>query len=529
MTLSPLAAPTLAWPVPGLSNRDGDVSLETRDLKQDVSVAEDGTIADRGARGSAVPAARGGVLVVDLDGTLIRSDMLYETFWAGFARDWRTPLWALAGLMRGKAALKARMAELASPDPATLPYEPEVLALIDDWRAAGGRVVLATAADRRVAEAVAAHLGRFDDVHATGDGVNLKGPAKAARLDELYGTGRYTYVGDSSADLAVWRAAGAVVTVGAGTDLRARAGALHPDPLHLAPPPDRLRPALKAMRPHQWLKNLLVFLPLVAAHRFDGGTLAQAGLAFLAFSLVASSVYLLNDLMDLAADRVHPRKCRRPLASGALPLRTGMALVPVLLAAGLVLALALGPAFLAVLGAYYGLTVAYSLILKRKALIDIAALASLYALRVVAGGVATGIELSVWLVAFSVFLFFALASVKRQAELVDLVERGRTEASGRGYRTDDLPVVRQMAMGAGFIAVLVLMLYLQEPQNQVGYARPELLMGVCLILLYWVCRMVLLANRGQMDDDPVVFAVRDKVSLICGALTAALVAGAILW
>lgn len=529
MTLCPDAPSTPRARAGGLKRPRSGVRLGTTPQGLDTGLADDAAIHDPHPAGAAVPATAGGVLVVDLDGTLIRSDMLYETFWAGFALDWRTPLWALAGLLGGRAALKARMAALANPDPATLPYEPEVLDLIARWRAAGGKAVLATAADHSVAQAIAAHLGCFDAVHATENGVNLKGRAKAALLDRLYGPGRYTYAGDSGADMAVWQQAGAVVTVGAGPALAARAGALHPDPLHLAPPRGQLRPALKAMRPHQWLKNLLIFLPLVAAHRFDALTVTQAGLAFVAFSLVASSVYLLNDLMDLAADRVHPRKCRRPLASGALPLRTGMALFPALLVVGLAVAVWLGPGFVAVLGAYYALTVGYSLVLKRKALVDIAALATLYALRVVAGGVATGIELSVWLVAFSVFLFFALASVKRQAELVDLVARGRTEVSGRGYSTEDMPVIRQMGLGAGFISVLVLMLYIQEPKNQAAYANPDLLMGVCLILLYWVCRMVLLANRGQMDDDPVVFAVRDRVSLVCGLLTAALVAGAILW
>jgi len=479
----------------------------------------------------ALPPELGGVLVVDLDGTLMASDMLDESFWAGFARDWRTPLRALLALAAGggRAALKARLAGQAGPDPASLPWRPQVLALIDDWRAAGGRVVLATAADSGLAERVATHLGCFEAVHATRDGVNLKGPAKAALLDATYGAGRYTYVGDSRADLAVWAQAGAAVSVGAGPALRARIEAIHPGSRHLAPPAGWARPALRAMRPHQWLKNLLIFLPLVAAHRFDGATLGQAVLAFVAFSLVASSVYLLNDLMDLAADRAHPRKRARPLASGALPLRKGMAMVPVLLLGGLALAAGLGAGFLAVVGLYYLLTVAYSLWLKRKALVDIAALATLYALRVVAGGVATGIELSVWLLAFSVFLFFALAAVKRQAELVDLKDRGLTAASGRGYRTDDLQIVSQMALAGGFVAVLVLMLYLQEPQNQSRYSSPALLLGCCLVLLYWITRMVLLASRGQMHDDPVVFATRDRVSLGCGVIVAALVAGAILW
>lgn len=469
------------------------------------------------------------VLAVDLDGTLIRSDMLDESFWAAFARDWRTPVRALWGLRGGKAGLKAALGALGLPDPATLPYRPEVLALIADWRAQGGRVVLATAADRRAAQAVADHLGVFDAVHASDGTQNLRGAAKAALLTRLYGAHGFTYLGDSGADVPVWAAARDAVTVGARASVRARATAANPTARHIAPPQGTARAMLRAMRPHQWLKNALILLPLIAAHQFDAGTWLAAGVAIVAFSLVASSVYVLNDLMDLAADRAHPRKRTRPLASGALPIRAGMALVPVLLGAGLGLALALGPAFLGVLALYYALTVAYSLSLKRKALVDVATLASLYALRVVAGAAATGIALSVWLLAFSIFLFFALAAVKRQAELIDLVARGQIRASGRGYATEDLAVITQMATASGFVSVLVLMLYLNEPEVQARYATPELLWGVALVMLYWVARMVLITARGHMHDDPVVFAARDRVSLVCGAVCALLVLGAILW
>ena len=466
------------------------------------------------------------VLAVDLDGTLIRSDMLHETFWSGFARDWRTPLHALAGLAQGKASLKARLAALAPPDPATLPYVPEVLDHIRDWRARGGRTALVTAADSRVAQAVAGHLALFDEVHASDGTVNLKGGAKADLLVRLYGERGFVYMGDHPADLKVWRHAAGAVTVGAAPALRAQAQAIHPDALHLAPPAPVLPAALKAMRPHQWAKNLLVFFPLVAAHDYSMAGFLMALAAFVAFSLVASSVYLLNDLLDLAADRAHPRKCRRPLASGALPLATGMALIPALLAVGLAISLALPAVFLGVLATYYLLTIAYSLWLKRRAIVDICALASLYTLRIVAGGAATDITLSVWLLAMSVFLFFALAAVKRQAELVDLVNRGIDEVAGRGYRRSDLPVVTQMAVSAGFASVLVLMLYLNEPTTREMYPQPLFLWAACLVLLYWVSRMVLIASRGGMHDDPVVFAARDRVSQMVLVLVAALVLAA---
>jgi 4-hydroxybenzoate polyprenyltransferase/phosphoserine phosphatase len=466
------------------------------------------------------------VLVVDLDGTLIRSDMLLECFWSSFARDWRTPLWAVAGLAKGRAALKARMAACGAPDPATLPYTPEVLDLIRDWRARGGRTALVTAADQSLADAIAGHLDLFDEVHGSDGRTNLKGAAKSAFLKTHFANTPYVYAGDSDVDLAVWKDAAGAVTVGLSASLRARVDALHPDATHLAPPKGTAAVTLRAMRPHQWAKNVLVFLPILAAHAFTLEMLGRGLMAFAAFSLVASSVYLLNDLLDLASDRAHPRKRNRPLASGALPLMRGMALVPILLLAGLITALALPPVFLLVLLGYYLLTITYSLWLKRKPIIDICALGGLYTFRVAAGGAAAGLALSVWLLAFSAFLFFALAAVKRMAELVDMSQRGIVEAAGRGYRVGDLPVVTQMATAAGFVSVLVLMLYFNQPSVLEQYSYPAVLWGACVILLYWIARMILIAQRGKMDDDPTVFAARDQTSRIAFVLIFAAIIGA---
>ena len=464
------------------------------------------------------------VLVVDLDGTLIRSDMLYESFWSGFARDWRTPFWAIAGLARGRAALKARMAQCGTPDVTTLPYTQPVLDHIAAWRAKGGRTALVTAADQSIADAVATHLGCFDDVHGSDGQTNLKGAAKAALLKERYA--RFVYMGDSPADLPVWQAANGAVTVHAGATLRARAAAVQPDIQHLATPSSALPAMLRAMRPHQWAKNFLVFFPMIAAHAFSTGLLLSGLVAFMAFSMVASSVYLLNDLLDIGSDRAHPRKRTRPLASGALPLRIGMMMVPILLGVGVVLALLLPPLFLLVLAGYYLVTVAYSLWLKRKPLIDICTLGVLYTFRIAAGSVALGIVLSEWLLAFSAFLFLSLAAVKRQAELIDLQSRGREATAGRGYKVVDLPIVSQMATAAGFMAVLVLMLYINEDVVRQQYSQPSLLWGTCLVLLYWVSRMILLTQRGCMHDDPIVFAMRDKVSLAAFGLMALFVVAA---
>ena len=473
------------------------------------------------------------VLAVDLDGTLLRSDMLHETFWAAFARDWRVPLRALSALMGGRAALKARLAELAVPDPAGLPFEESVLALIAERRAAGGRVMLVTAADRRVAEAVAAHLGLFDGVHASDGAVNLKGPNKARFLAETYGAGGFDYVGDARADLPVWKAARRAFSAGADASLRATleaqcAAAGQEPPVHLAPAQSALPALARALRPHQWMKNALVFLPMIAAHAVTGANILAGIAAFAAFSAVASSVYLLNDLLDLEADRAHPRKRKRPFASGALPLQVGLVAIPALLMAGVALAMALDALFGLVLLLYYALTLGYSLFLKRKVVLDICVLAILYVLRIVAGAAAMEIELSVWLMAFSAFLFLSLAAVKRLAEIVDMVQRGLTNAPGRGYMASDLAMMGQVATSSAFAAVVVLMLYLNAPEVLLNYSQPMLLWGACLVFLYWLVRMVMKAHRGEMPDDPVVYAVRDRTSLLAFAVTMALITAAAL-
>lgn len=282
---------------------------------------------------------------------------------------------------------------------------------------------------------------------------------------------------------------------------------------------------LKAVRPHQWLKNLLVFLPMLMAHDFSSAAFLSSLLAFVAFSLVASSVYVLNDLLDLGADRVHPRKRNRPFASGALRIQAGTWMVPLLLVLGMGLAAATGPGFLGSLAIYYVLTLAYSLDLKRRTIVDICTLAVLYTLRVVAGGAATGITLSVWLLAFAMFFFFALAVVKRQAELVDGLRSGKVRAQGRSYMVEDLPVISMLATASGFVSVLVMALYVTADHVTIYYSAPEMLWGICLVLLYWISRIVMMTHRGHMHDDPVIFAVKDRNSQICGVLIVALAFG----
>ena len=462
------------------------------------------------------------VLVVDLDGTLLRSDMLYESFWSALGRDWRAPVRAGLALQQGKPALKDYLAQTANVDVTTLPYNEDVIAYIRNHRAAGTHTALVTASEQGLAEEIAAHLDLFDEVHGTKDGTNLKGPNKAAFLKEAYNGKKLAYMGDAAADLPVWEIADLAITVDVPEALRARVSKLDIPVEEVKTSGHSLKPYLKALRPHQWLKNVLVFIPMLAAHQITGATFLASLGAFVAFSLIASSVYVLNDLLDLKVDRAHPRKCKRPFAAGDIPIAHGTGMAAGMLGAGVIVALLLGWSFLLTMLVYYLATLAYSLNLKRRAVVDICVLAGLYTMRIIAGGVATGLELSVWLLAFSIFFFFSMAAIKRQAELVDMAARGKLEASGRGYSVKDLEIISMMALAAGYVSVLVMALYVNSPIVVELYASPPMLWGICFVLLYWISRVAIITNRGHMNDDPVLFAVKDRNSQICAAVIFAL-------
>ena len=455
------------------------------------------------------------VLVVDLDGTLLRSDMLFESFWSAFGQDWRSPFLSLAALTGGRASLKRHLANASAVEASTLPYDQKVIAYAEAWRRSGGRTALVTASDSDFATAIAEHLGIFDEVHGSDGTLNLKGERKAQFLEQRFGSRGFAYMGDAKADLPVWKRATKAITVNAPTALRQEAERVCKNVEHLVTDTKSIKPYIKAVRPHQWLKNSLVFLPMLAAHQLDGATFLLSLLAFICFSVVASSVYVLNDLLDLAADRAHPRKKNRPFASGSIPIAHGTWMAAGLLLLGAALAVSISVDFLLAMATYYLLTTAYSLHLKRRIVIDICVLAGLYTARIIAGGVATGIPLSVWLLAFSVFFFLSLAAVKRQAELIDSAERGNLKANGRGYHVDDLPIISMIAIGAGYVSVLVMTLYVNSPAVVQLYAHPEALWGVCGVLLYWITRTVMVAHRGHMHDDPVVYAAKDRISQMC--------------
>lgn len=452
-------------------------------------------------------------LVIDLDGTLIRSDLLVESLSGAVAADPRVVLDLFNAWYTSRAALKQAAAHASHVDVATLPYDADVIGIIKDAKAAGRPVYLASASNERLVEQVARHLGLFDGWYASNAAINLKADAKAARLVAEFGEKGFDYVGNDAADLPVWAKSRKAIAVRTSADTAGKLRALSSDAQVLNSDTAGWRAWLKLLRVHQYAKNLLVFVPLVAAHAFSAGSISRAVLAFVAFSLCASGVYILNDLIDLAADRAHPTKKNRPLAAGTVPILQALVAAPVLLIAAFLLAAMTNPMFVAILAIYVVLTSAYSLWLKRKMLVDAVALAGLYTLRVIGGATAIVVPVSKWLLAFSLFIFMSLALVKRYVELVRLLDNNLPNPANRGYRKDDLPIISSLAAAAGYNAVIVLALYMSSDAVAGLYRRPELLWLVCPIVMYWISRLLLKAHRRQIDDDPVVFALQDRVSL----------------
>lgn len=462
-------------------------------------------------------------LVVDLDGTLLRSDLLLESALSFLRAQPRRLLMPLLWACRGRAVLKAELARATELDPVQLPYDNEVIALIGAERARGRRIVLATGSHRALADRVAGHLGLFDEILATEGGCNLSGAAKRDALVSAFGPGGFDYAGNAMADLPVWEASRHAYVVNAPPRVERRARALGNLATVLRSHPPSLASWAGALRVHQWLKNLLIFLPLLASHRMSEIALVgDAVLAFVCFCLCASSAYIQNDLIDLAYDRGHPDKRSRPFASGRLPIRAGIVAMLALLAGALGLALARLPAsFAATLVLYYGVTLSYSLWLKKRMVVDVMTLAGLYTLRVVAGGLALGIVLSFWLLAFSMFIFLSLALVKRYAELFAARADGRSLAGGgRGYEPDDLSMVAALGAAAGYMAVLVLAFYINDPNTARLYRHPQLIWLACPLLLGWISRVWMLAHRGRMNEDPVIFAIEDRASRVIVGLLA---------
>jgi 4-hydroxybenzoate polyprenyltransferase/phosphoserine phosphatase len=451
------------------------------------------------------------VLCVDLDGTLIRGNVLWECVLVLLKTRPMTLLLLPVWLLSGRASLKRQLAARIEIDPARLPYRHKVLDLLHQEKAAGRRIVLATAADREFAEAVASYLGLFDEVHASDGQLNLKGANKAAFLAQHFAQSGFEYVGDSAADVEVWRAARAAYVV--GTQSRAdQAAAVTTLKGTILEPRASLGTWIDAIRGHHWAKNLLLFLPLALSHNLALDPIVRTLFGFALFGCCASGLYILNDLLDLHSDREHPWKKERPIAAGEISIPEGLAASFTLMFSALGLGFLLSVEFgLALLG-YATLTILYSLYFKKIALLDVFILASFYSFRILAGALISATPLSQWFLAFSMFVFLSLAMAKRYSELLHASGLIRAGNSGRGYHAGDRELLLSLGVGSSFSAVVIFSLYVHSQDVLVLYSSPEFLFLLCPIVLYWLSRNWLLAHRGELKEDPVTLAMRDPVS-----------------
>jgi 4-hydroxybenzoate polyprenyltransferase/phosphoserine phosphatase len=490
-------------------------------------------------------------LCVDLDGTLVKSDTLVDSALA-LARYHPALLLRLPGwLLEGKAALKRHITSAVSLDVAHLPYNRELLQFLEQQHSTGRPIYLATAADAALAERVAKHLGLFQGVLASDGTLNLAGPNKLAAFRQAFGE-NFSYIGNATPDLPLLQNCQDPMVANPTVGLRSALKKAGITPVRtFTEKVSPLKSWLKAIRLHQWAKNVLLFLPAVLAHALNLGTVLASMLAFLSFGLCASATYIVNDLLDIEADRLHPRKRRRPFASGDLSALTGVAVVILFLLVSFSLAIGLPHivheivpqsaaglphhflgrwtkfAFLGWLLIYAVTTLAYSLRLKRMVLVDVIVLSGLYTIRILAGSAATGVEASAWLGSFSIFFFLSLAFVKRFAELENLRERGGASAKGRGYHITDIEQLRSFGSASGYVSVAVLTLYISNLDASHLYTHTKRLWVLIPVLLLWISRLWMMASRGQLDEDPVVYAITDKRSLLLGVVVIAVVLAAL--
>jgi len=451
-------------------------------------------------------------LVVDLDGTLTLSDTLHEAI-IKFVKQrpfeiWRLFLW----LRHGKAGFKMQLQKQTTIDIKLLPYDRLVLEHIEEARKSCRRIVLATAADEQMANSIAGHLPIFDDVIASDGNLNTSGHTKRDELNLRFSTGGYDYIGNAKVDIPIWADCRKAIISNARTSLVKRLYKTHDNVQTLSKRGGRVQALISATRTYQWVKNILIFVPVIASQQISPSKLLIASAAFIFFSLAASSVYLINDLLDLESDRRHPRKKKRALASGKLSISEGFITAIIFMSISIIGAFTMSVSFGLVLVGYLLLSTNYSIWLKRYILIDVMILAGLYTIRLIAGGIATETHLSFWLLGFSLLIFMSLAIAKRYTEVSDLLERGEKSIPGRGYRAGDQAVLMSLGTATGVTSVVALSLYINNQITSDLYSNPMLLWGICPILLYWISRIWISAQRGILTDDPIVFSFRDRAS-----------------
>lgn len=460
------------------------------------------------------------VIAVDLDGTLIKSDILYDSVILFIKNHYLQFYMLFIWLFKGKAFLKAKLADIAYPSVTSLPYNEEVLQTLRHHKERGAYLVLATATYQSIADEISAHLGIFDEVIATSIDVNMASENKRDFLNKRFGEKQYSYFGNSSDDYAVWDSSKDVHVVTPSKSVLKKSASRYNVKSFIASEMTVCKALIKSIRVHQWMKNALIFVPLMASHQITNLGLLSNGLyAFIAFSLCASSVYLLNDMLDIEDDRKHKTKKYRPIAAGHFPLKHAILLCPLLLGISVLISLLLLPIeFLLVLAIYYVMTVAYSFGLKKVVMLDVVLLSLLYTVRVIAGAAAMSLQPTFWILAFSLFIFLSLAFVKRYTELFEKRQLNCSDKTpGRGYYPADFELLSSLGGAAGYISVMVLALYINEFNPEL-YSTPEILWLACPLLMFWLSRVWLIAHRGEMHDDPVVFAVKDRTSQVVGIL-----------
>ena len=460
------------------------------------------------------------IIVVDLDGTLTLTDTLHESI-LGLVRKkphflFLLPFW----LLKGIAFLKLKVSENYVLNVTTLPYNLPLINWLKKLKACGKKIVLCTAANKLIALAVSKHLNLFDDVISSDGNTNLKGINKRKILEKKFGYKGFDYAGNNETDLEVWSSACNAIVVNANTTLQKKASKVAIVSDTFTSQGIKFLDWISALRVYQWIKNLLLFVPVLAAHQLDNvQSLKILMLAFLSFSLCASSVYITNDLLDMGSDRKHPRKRHRPFASAKLSIKAGLVIIPLLIGLSILLGQMVGSKFLSILIIYLILTVTYSLVLKRFVLVDCIILATFYTIRIIAGAVALSTPLSFWLLAFSVFIFFSLALLKRYVELMVRAQARKNTVNERGYEVSDASLLQILGVSSGFISTLVVALYVQSKEVMVLYANPKMIWFMIPIILFWVSWVWLKAAREEMYDDPIIFAMKDKTSLIVLGLT----------
>jgi 4-hydroxybenzoate polyprenyltransferase/phosphoserine phosphatase len=478
-------------------------------------------------------------LFADLDGSLIRTDLLIESLVSALKRrPWvifQVPLW----LAHGRNRLKFELASRAEIAPERLPYRDEVIEFLSSERKRGRKIILATASDERLATLVSNHLRHFDGLLASNLEVNLKGRRKLEAIQAFcreHELGPFAYLGDSRADLPIWLEAERCYLVEPSQGILDALGSKANTAVCFGKPRSKIVVLLKLLRPYQWVKNILVFLPIIMAHDVSLSGWFAAFIAFVAFSICASAVYIINDWSDVDDDRQHAKKRFRPFAAGTISLAWGPPLAAFLLVAAFGVGLLISPKFALVLGIYVCCTSLYTFWLKKKVMADVLGLACLYSLRIFAGAVATGHVVSKWLLAFSFFFFLMLAFAKRYSEVarsvdawasvdkqsVDSEEERKSEKLVRGYLTSDLSLLETLGPTSGYIAVLVLILYIDSDAMKHGYQRDWPLWLISPVLVYWICRLWVHAKRRLLSEDPIIFAFRDWVSVLIGMIIAAL-------